>query len=261
MQPPIDTKSIPPGLASSYFHDKIDCDHVLKVKAPNGEFFLEADKETPIVLIAGGVGVTPILSMVNTLADQKSQREIWLFYGVRDENEHIMKKHFKKLNSALPNLNVRVCYSACADALEAAIVKTGVDTTPSGIETDKFGVAALIRTDTNTRYDLKNNLVTIGRSKSSDIVIASSSISSSHAIINVEDSECFLQDLDSKNGTIVNEKPIKSERVQITNEDVIHFGTRDIRFRFVIDHYDKQNLIEIDSLLPSPEKYKGTASP
>ena len=244
--PPFDnTNSIPPGLVSSYFHAEIDPNHVLKVQAPKGEFYLDTNKDGAIVLIAGGVGVTPLLSMVNTLADQKSQREIWFFYGVRDENEHIMKGHFKKLNNILPNLNLRVCYSAGADAMDASMIETRRHTTSSGIETLEFGIAALIRSDTKARYDIKSNLVTIGRSKSSDIIIPSSHLSANHARITVKNSECYLQDLDSKNGTIVNDQTIKSEPVRITDGDIIYFGSRDIKFRCVINHFDNQIPTEI----------------
>ena len=255
--PPIDTESIPPGLASSYFHDKIDCDSVLKVKAPNGEFYLDIKSETPIVLIAGGVGVTPLLSMLNTLADQKSKREIWFFYGIRDGNEHIMKSHIKKLISVLPNLTVRVCYSAGADAPASTIIETQLQTTRSGIETPGYGVAALIRTDSKTRYNLNSNYMTIGRSKSSDIVIQSSHLSAKHASIIIEKSECFLQDLDSKNGTIVNNQLIKNKRLPITHEDIICFGSRDVQFRLVIDYYDNQKLTNIKEigLTKDPNEY------
>ncbi len=57
-----------PGIASNHFHDRIQEDARLSVQAPSGHFHLNEDGELPIVLIAGGIGITPLLGILNTLA-------------------------------------------------------------------------------------------------------------------------------------------------------------------------------------------------
>src|SRR5688572_19904113 len=86
---PANRPELPPGAASSYFADTVKEGDILNVKAPAGHFCLEMSRTNPIVLIAGGVGVTPLLCMAQALAASGSKRETWFFYGVRNGQEHI----------------------------------------------------------------------------------------------------------------------------------------------------------------------------
>ena len=104
-------KRLQPGLASNFFHGQVEIGDLLDVKAPSGHFFLDTAREKPIVLIGGGVGVTPVLSMINDLVDRHSSLETWFFYGVRNSNEHICQEHLDDLGKNNPNLNIHVCYS------------------------------------------------------------------------------------------------------------------------------------------------------
>src|ERR1043165_4421337 len=57
---PADRPELPPGAASGYFCDRVREGDILNVRAPTGQFFLDMTKTCPLVLIAGGVGVTPL---------------------------------------------------------------------------------------------------------------------------------------------------------------------------------------------------------
>ena len=109
--PPPDRPDLPPGLSSSYFHDNLGVDDVVDVAAPNGHFFMDMKSERPIVLIGGGVGLTPVLSMLNTIVLSQSKRETWFFYGVRNKTEHAMADHLRNLAEKHDNINLVVCYS------------------------------------------------------------------------------------------------------------------------------------------------------
>ncbi len=100
-----------PGMVSSHFHDDIDQGDIVDVKSPGGQFYLNPRGETPVVLIGGGIGVTPALSMLNAIADANVQRDVWFFYGVRHGGEHIMADHLRKIAADHPNLHIHVCYS------------------------------------------------------------------------------------------------------------------------------------------------------
>ena len=101
----------PPGLVSNYFHDEIHEGDFLDVRAPAGQFTLDPNDPRPAVLIGGGIGITPLLSMLNTMIGLKSDREMWLFYGVRNGVEHAWKQHLRDLSQEHPNIHVVVCYS------------------------------------------------------------------------------------------------------------------------------------------------------
>ncbi len=83
----------------------------MDVKAPGGNFFLDLGRETPVVLVSGGVGVTPMLSMAHAIAASGSQREVWFFFGARNRHEHIHKDEMLRLAAEHENIRVHVCYS------------------------------------------------------------------------------------------------------------------------------------------------------
>jgi ferredoxin-NADP reductase len=67
------------------------------------------------VLLAGGVGITPLLSMLNAVTLQQPGREVWFFYGVTHGGEHIMREHLERLAREVPSLRLHVCYSAATE--------------------------------------------------------------------------------------------------------------------------------------------------
>jgi ferredoxin-NADP reductase len=111
---PGDRPDLPCGAGSSYFTDTVKEGDILDVKAPSGHFYLEMAKSHPIVLIAGGVGITPMLSMAQAVAASGSKREIWFFYGVRNSKEHIHKAELEKLAAENENIHLHICYSRAA---------------------------------------------------------------------------------------------------------------------------------------------------
>lgn len=109
-QAPADRPDLPPGLSSAHLHDRVHEGERLWVKAPAGHFVLEPG-DHPVVLIAGGIGLTPVLSMVNHTLAAGSTREIWLFLGLRNSAEHPMKSHLEALARQHANFRLVVCYS------------------------------------------------------------------------------------------------------------------------------------------------------
>ena len=112
---PPDKPDAPPGAGSSYFTDAVKEGDILNVKAPTGHFCLDMTKTNPVVLIAGGVGITPMLSMASAIAASGSKREAWFFFGVRNQREHIHKAELEKLAAENDNIHLHVCYSKPGD--------------------------------------------------------------------------------------------------------------------------------------------------
>ena len=86
-------------------------DDILDIKAPSGQFFLDMTSERPIVFVGGGIGLTPVLSMLTALTESGIRREVWFFLGVRNGEEHLMKEQLEALNQANENLHLHVFYS------------------------------------------------------------------------------------------------------------------------------------------------------
>lgn len=111
---PRDAPDAPPGLGSGFLHDHVEEGTLLGVGAPNGNFAIDPEESAPLVLIGGGIGVTPVLSMFNAIIQCGSPREVWFFYGVRNPAENILTDQLEELSQRSadhPNINFRVCYS------------------------------------------------------------------------------------------------------------------------------------------------------
>jgi len=108
---PADKPELPHGAGSSFFTDVVKEGDILNVKAPTGHFFLDMTKTNPVVLLAGGVGITPMLSMANAIAASGSKREVYFFFGVRNVREHIHKAELEKLAAENENIHLHIAYS------------------------------------------------------------------------------------------------------------------------------------------------------
>lgn len=108
--PPPLGSDVPPGRSSNYFHDHVVAGSLLQVRAPSGHFHIDRS-DAPVVLIAGGIGITPMLSMLNWSLSEQPGREIWLFYGVRNSRELVMKAQLEALAAEHPNFHLQLCFS------------------------------------------------------------------------------------------------------------------------------------------------------
>ncbi|MEP6656897.1 MAG: 2Fe-2S iron-sulfur cluster-binding protein [Betaproteobacteria bacterium] len=103
---------VPPGVASNFLHRNLNEGNIVDVKAPSGSFCLEPEGHAPVVLIAGGVGVTPLFCMLKAVCQSGSKREIWLFFGLRHGGEYIFREELEQFAASHENVNVRVCFDA-----------------------------------------------------------------------------------------------------------------------------------------------------
>jgi len=99
------------GVVSNFFHDSLQEGDIVDVKAPSGNFWMDPNARKPAVMLAGGVGITPMISMMRSIADAKSGREAWLFYGVRNRKEHFRPAYIRRLVEQNENLHAVICYS------------------------------------------------------------------------------------------------------------------------------------------------------
>jgi len=113
--PPRDKPELPSGKSSTYINEVLKNDDIIDVKIASGNFFLETREQSPIVLIGGGIGVTPVYSMLRTLVEEGSEREVWFFYGLRNGAEQLYTEELKEIARTQPNMNIILCYSNPAE--------------------------------------------------------------------------------------------------------------------------------------------------
>jgi nitric oxide dioxygenase len=102
---------VPPGLASNWLHDHAAPGTVLKVAPPAGEFFLDEKDDGPVVLLSGGVGLTPMMSMLETIARSGSGRPVWYIHGAENGRVHAMGEHARALAEQARNITVSTFYN------------------------------------------------------------------------------------------------------------------------------------------------------
>jgi ferredoxin-NADP reductase/MOSC domain-containing protein YiiM/ferredoxin len=98
------------GVASGYLHTRLAVDDELDVGAPRGTFILDGT-HAPVLLLSAGIGVTPVLAMLQALAEEHSDREIWWLHGARSSSDHSFAAEAKALLATLPNVRTHICYS------------------------------------------------------------------------------------------------------------------------------------------------------
>jgi ferredoxin-NADP reductase/MOSC domain-containing protein YiiM/ferredoxin len=104
------------GIGSRYFHDHVKAGDVLQVSAPRGGFTL-APGNHPVVLLSAGIGATPVLAMLHSLAASGADatREIWWCYGARNSGEHPFAAEVRTLLNRLPQGHSFIVYSQPED--------------------------------------------------------------------------------------------------------------------------------------------------
>ncbi len=100
-----------PALSSNYFHDAVEVGTTLCVGPPRGKFHLDPDNQGPVLLLSAGVGLTPMVSMLNAIVDSRSGRPVWFVHGARNGREHAMGTHVRRLARDNDNVRVHVRYS------------------------------------------------------------------------------------------------------------------------------------------------------
>jgi ferredoxin len=82
----------------------------LETAAPRGTFLLSRT-HAPVLLISAGIGATPVLAMLQALAQEHSDREVWWLHGARSSLDHAYAAETRALVASLPNGRSHVCYS------------------------------------------------------------------------------------------------------------------------------------------------------
>lgn len=99
------------GLASTFLNQSIAKGDRIEIKAPSGNFWMDESSQMPLVMLAGGIGITPMISMLEKLKSTGSQRSATLFYGVRNSREQAFAGYLRALSASMPNIHMINCYS------------------------------------------------------------------------------------------------------------------------------------------------------
>ena len=82
----------------------------LDVERPRGNFHPDVEADTPLVLAAAGIGVTPIMNMLDRVT-RDGRRKVFAAFGMRAPDQHPLVNELKALMAERPNLEVKLAYS------------------------------------------------------------------------------------------------------------------------------------------------------
>lgn len=102
----------PDGLISNYLHDQVQEGSQLEIGPPCGEFTIDpADVDArPIVLLAGGIGVTPLMSMAKALVDARVNAPVYFVQAARNSRVHALGQELRELAQLSEGFHSRVLY-------------------------------------------------------------------------------------------------------------------------------------------------------
>jgi len=111
---------LPPGVASNYFHDHVTTGTTIRAMTPRGKFTLDESSTRPVVLLSGGVGLTPMISILEQLTKSSGgcgcTRQVWFVHGAMNGKVHAFGRQVRELAATYPCLNVHVRYSQPSEA-------------------------------------------------------------------------------------------------------------------------------------------------
>jgi len=96
---------------SRFLHDQVDIGDVLETTPPAGDFFLADAPQRPVILLSGGVGLTPMVSMAETIAVKHPALEAHYIHGALNSATHAMGHHVRALAKSNTQLRVVTFYS------------------------------------------------------------------------------------------------------------------------------------------------------
>ena len=137
-----------PGYVSNILHDEKNIGDIVQLSRPAGEFFLDPKEvgQVPIVLISAGVGLTPLMSMLNTMLESNRRAPITWIHGARSTGARAFSKQLHEAKEAHPNLRT------------VTFVKQPTEDDVGGVDYHFEGRASLEKCDRVRDLHVRNDL-------------------------------------------------------------------------------------------------------
>ncbi len=116
------------GLVSNYLHDELQVGETVLLSAPAGDFALNKaliqQNDMPLVFISAGVGITPILSMLEAQVAANPQRPIVWVYACQNKEHHAFDESVNQLLASATNVQKHIFYFEDGKLLDEAMLAT-----------------------------------------------------------------------------------------------------------------------------------------
>lgn len=110
----------PEGRVSNFVHERWRVGSAVSTGMPQGQFVLDGSSTRPVLMLAGGIGITPLLAMLRALARSEPMRRVVLVIGARNGGDDPFRDEIARLRGAMPGLRTHTRYSdpGAADVVE-----------------------------------------------------------------------------------------------------------------------------------------------
>ncbi|MGB7329609.1 MAG: 2Fe-2S iron-sulfur cluster-binding protein [Rubripirellula sp.] len=150
----ITVKRVPDGRMSRQLHDTIQAGDVIQIQAPRGHFHIDPDyPERPLHLIAAGIGITPMLSMLLQSIEETPNREVHLYYQLRDQTNAPFLKPLRYLDNTLANTGTFKLHVWLSRPIED--IDSQTDSTVGQATTGRISAAQIIQRTGNDEGDYR----------------------------------------------------------------------------------------------------------
>ncbi len=96
---------------SRYLHDEAEIGSILEATPPAGDFFLPEEPSRSVVLLSGGVGLTPMVSMLEAIAREYPELDTHFIHGAVNSSTHAMDRQVRTLATSHGRVAVKTFYS------------------------------------------------------------------------------------------------------------------------------------------------------
>lgn len=96
------------GIVSKYFHDELNEGDKIEVSKPAGNFHLIPGSSNPVVFLSGGVGITPMLSMLEFITENEADKEIFFLHSSLNKDVQPMLYRLQEIESKNKNVYLSI---------------------------------------------------------------------------------------------------------------------------------------------------------
>ncbi|RVU21034.1 benzoate 1,2-dioxygenase electron transfer component BenC [Methylobacterium oryzihabitans] len=104
-------RNIPGGLMSTYLAEQARAGAGLDLTGPSGSFYLREIRR-PVLMLAGGTGLAPFLSMLGTIAETEAEQPIHLVYGVTHDADLVETEALEAAADKIPGFSFETCVAS-----------------------------------------------------------------------------------------------------------------------------------------------------
>ena len=99
-----------PGQVSNWIHAHVSVGSTLHISPPCGDFTPDTESDEPVLLLSAGVGITPLIAVLNRIALHNAQRRVLFAHAARDVQHQAHSADIEQAQQAMPKLQVLTFY-------------------------------------------------------------------------------------------------------------------------------------------------------